>query len=813
MTEAAISQSSSHDPVFTRFIAWVGRKDPDFAAVKRSVRAAVVMPAVFAIGHLAFSDSQIGLFGAFGSFALLLLVDFPGRPRTRLFGYIGLFGVGVCLISLGTVASSHEVVAVVSMFLVGFAVLFAGIVLPQAAIAATAALLLFVLPVAVVQPISEVGPRLVGWALAGAFCIPACMLIWPTPWHDDLRRRLSAAVSAVGALAEAHSEGRRDPEGWLVVTSELSLLRKQFGGTPYPPTSSAARAVALTKLVGRVEWVAGNAVLVEDQASSLEQSGVRRVIGAAAETLKLSASLICDSDAHPVDDPLLVESVRDATERLDRVADSELEADVSSLIEAKGDRRSLADRSPESGVASDGPGIAAALDPSFHARALAIATAMLADAAIEASGAQTVRDRRLGIADERNPPAFWGRLASYFSFRSIWFRNAVRGAVGLALAVAVIEITEVEHGFWVVLGTLSVLRSNALGTGSTALRAVGGTAAGVVVGAALMVGLGSHTVVLWLLLPIAVLISGAAPSMISFAAGQAGFTVVVVVLFNIIDPTGWRVGLTRIEDVGIGCAVSVVVGLLFWPRGATAAFGRSLSDAFVANSAYLADAVDRLTTTDRHVDTMPTQRAAHRAYLRLDDAFRQYLAERGAKVVSIETIARLFTGANRIRLAAYTLAGLPLVDQEPGMPELEPVAIAGAVLRDSYASSHRWYEQFAELLADRRRSLDAPPVHHSTLDAVLRQAFDDARAMGRSRRSTHHAPDAVGRRVARLPAPGAGRPQRLGRSFRSATAPSCDGLNTSSRAGEDEVTDEATRAGPAAPAVQRARGIGQARRR
>ena len=86
------------------------------------------------------------------------------------------------------------------------------------------------------------------------------------------------------------------------------------------------------------------------------------------------------------------------------------------------------------------------------------------------------------------------------------------------------------------------------------------------------------------------MVSGVAPSAISFAAGQAGFTVVVVILFNIIEPTGWKVGLTRIEDVAIGCAVSVVVGILFWPRGATAELGRALSNSFVENSGYLADA-------------------------------------------------------------------------------------------------------------------------------------------------------------------------------------------------------------------------------
>ena len=107
---------------------------------------------------------------------------------------------------------------------------------------------------------------------------------------------------------------------------------------------------------------------------------------------------------------------------------------------------------------------------------------------------------------------------------------------------------------------------------------------GFVLGSAIMIGVGGHTVALWALLPVAVLVSGVAPSMISFAAGQAGFTLVVVILFNIIEPTGWRVGLTRIEDVAIGCGVSIVVGLLFWPRGAMAALGRALADAFVASS-------------------------------------------------------------------------------------------------------------------------------------------------------------------------------------------------------------------------------------
>jgi uncharacterized membrane protein YccC len=52
----------------------------------------------------------------------------------------------------------------------------------------------------------------------------------------------------------------------------------------------------------------------------------------------------------------------------------------------------------------------------------------------------------------------------------------------------------------------------------------------------------------------------------AYVAGQATFTVTVVILFNLIVPAGWQLGLVRVEDVAIGAGISVVVGLLLWPR-------------------------------------------------------------------------------------------------------------------------------------------------------------------------------------------------------------------------------------------------------
>ncbi len=691
--------------------------------LKRSVRAAIVMPSVFAFAHWLWSNAQVGLFASFGSVGLLLFVEFTGRPVVRFACYAGLYAVGAGFIAIGTVASTHEAAAVITMFVVGFCVLFAGIVAPPVATASTAALLTFVLSVAVAEPASQTGPRLLGWTLAAAVCIPACLLLWPPPWHDNLRRRLSAAITAVARLADARARGDEDPSWQEAVAREQAQLRTQFSATPYPPTGAASGAVAVSKLVGRVEWVSGDSVLLVDGHDPALPAPSVRVTEQVAETLHRAAALVCDGDGHPVHDPALVKELQDANRRLDESINAELQADIARVSAAPAsDAPTEADES----VASD-------LDPGFRARGLGLATEMVADAALEAAGVEGVLDRRMAAASVPEH-AVYHRVLSHLSFHSIWFRNALRGAIGLALAVLVVELIDVQHGFWVVLGTLSVLRSNALGTGAIALRAVLGTTLGVVVGSAIMVGVADHTVLLWVLLPLAVLVAGTAPSMIGFAAGQAAFSLTVIILFNIIQPVGWKVGLTRIEDVAIGCGVSVVVGLLFWPRGATAALGRALAGAFVAASAYLAEAVDRLTETSHEVDTGPAQRESFRTYLLLDDAFRQFLAERGAKVVSVETVTRLFGGSNRLRLAAYALATLPVRPPDLGRPEVESVAIAEAVLRDSYAATHRWYEMFAELLADQRPALEPLPPQGEVLDHALRTAFDDVRSQHRDDR-------------------------------------------------------------------------------
>jgi uncharacterized membrane protein YccC len=122
-------------------------------------------------------------------------------------------------------------------------------------------------------------------------------------------------------------------------------------------------------------------------------------------------------------------------------------------------------------------------------------------------------------------------------------------------------------------------------------------------------------------------------------------------------PVGWKVGELRVVDVAIGCLVSVLVGVLFWPRGVSTLVGDDLSDAYRTGAAYLGEAISWVRG---HRPGAPTgARPALTAAVRLEDAVRSFLAEQGTKLLSREELWRLIGGALRLRLTAHALAAMP----------------------------------------------------------------------------------------------------------------------------------------------------------
>jgi uncharacterized membrane protein YccC len=702
---------------------WLRRHDPGYDALRRAARAALIMPSMFALCDVVIGNPVMATFAAFGSFAMLLLVDYAGTLRDRVLAQAALGVTCAVLICLGTLCSQRTWLAVVGMAVVAFAVVFAGVVSSVLAGATTSLLLAFILPVSLPGPVSSIPDRVAGWGVAAAASLLAISLLWPSPVRNPVR---SAAIDACRALGERlraevtyilgdGSQTSRAAHEAVVARADAAVARLHdvFFATPYRPTGLATDARAVIRLVDELRWL--NAIVLRS-APKLHppqpNPNICRVKTAAASVLDCAANLL--------ESPSGGAQVMTAALAEMQSALRELEHDMTAVLPT----RPSADRNEEARA------VVTALDPSFRAQELSFVVTQIATNSDFAAAAarRTWIDRLLG----RQPQGLPGRLSaaqerasSRVARHSLWLQNSVRAAVALALAVLVADLSSVQHGFWVAFATLSVLRSNALSTGQSTVRALLGTTGGFVVGGLLVYVIGTNTALLWVLLPIAVLLAGLAPAMISFAAGQAAFTLTLLILFNILAPAGWKIGLLRVEDIALGGAVSLVVGLLFWPRGAGAALGRALAEAYADSSRYLAQAVaygasrgdgPGITSPPPYEQALRAAAAARR----LDDAFRGYLSERGAKPVPMAEVTSLITGVVGVRLAADAVLdlwdgdGAPVGDRSTARRELLSAA--------EYMAS--WYARFAASLT-LREPVPEPLAPDRVADGRLIAAVGD----------------------------------------------------------------------------------------
>jgi uncharacterized membrane protein YccC len=651
------------------FVQWLQRHDRGYAALRRAGRTAIVMPGLLALSVEVFHNASIAIFSAFGSIALLMLVDFAGRMRNRLEAQAAISVAGAVLICLGTPASRAIWSAVLLMAVAGFVVILVGVVSSVLAGATTALLLAFILPVATKAPLSAIPDRLAGWGLAAVAAFLAVWMLWPSPGASHDHTSPKATATAPNTLEPVNS------------------LQRMFLATPWRPTGLGASDRAIVRLVDEISWM--NTVVADfddDPRSSSLREVSRSVQRASVDVLTESATLL-ESRSAPT---LPLATARTAL----TAAMSEMQRHLLQHLSMTYPTSASAPLPPnESPVEL----FLSSLEFSFRCREVGYAAQRIAADVERSITAERRRffDRVLGHEDLGT--SSWtsarARITSHLHRHSVWLHNSVRGAVGLALAVLIAEEMGVEHSFWVILGTLSVLRSNALNTGQNALRAIAGTLIGFIIGAGIVELVGTNVTLLWFLLPVVLFVAGFAPTAISFAADQAGFTLTLVILFNILEPAGWRVGLVRLEDIVIGTAVSAGVALLFWPRGAAGELGAAMRDAYTTSVELLAKATgdERPSTHARPLQPSDDSEPAAAASRRLDDALRTYLAERGAKPVPLSDVAALVTGVAMLRLSAKVIVELG----DHRAKKDDEWVVARQRVADMSTSIVEWYGEFA----------------------------------------------------------------------------------------------------------------------
>ncbi len=681
-----------------RILDALRRRDANLSALRRSARVAIVAPAVFAITDKVLDNPEAAIFAAFGGVAMLLYADFGGSMSTRIGAEVSLIAGGVVLICLGTLAGQTPWLAALVTFAVAFAVLFAGVVSSVLASAANALLVSFILPVTLGGTSGTLPDRLVGWLLAGGASVIALALAWPAPTREPLRESTARCCTLLARRLRAEVDcdrggaGRRGNRDRAIAdaSAAAAAMRTSFYNSPYRPTGLSSATRTLVRLVDQLVWLN---VIIErtplDPKPTPTDAAVRALKMAAADVLARCGALLETSTGDP----------------------RQLEADVACLDAA----RAAMER-----TVTSAPGFIDSLEPSFRAQEMSFSVS-----AIAKNTELTVLARRrtwwqhlLGSRPEGTTSPLSSaaeRAGAHLQQDSVWLHNSLRGAFVLAVAVLVARETDVQHGFWVVLGALSVLRSNALTTGQNILRALAGTTVGIIIGGILLAVTGDNTPVYWGLFAPALFLAGMGPAVISFGAGQAGFTVTLLVLYNLIVPTGWQAGLVRIQDVAIGAAVSLIAGVVFWPRGASPAFGRAAGEAFVRAAGYLQQAIDYgVPPGEGPVPVAPDdeRRQAAAAARRLDDAFRGFLAEKGTKHVPLAAATSLVTSVAFLRLAGDAVTNLWSTDD--GLATGDRAAARQELLNAS-AQIDDWYKRTAHAMSG-RGPVPSPLDHDAASD-------------------------------------------------------------------------------------------------
>jgi len=601
--------------------------DPGYSALRRAARAAIVIPLAFAFATFLLGEPQSLIFVIFGCFALLVMSDFGGVRRPRAMAYLAATIVGALLVALGTLVSSSTLLAVGVMGIIGFAVSFSRVFGGYVAAANTGMLLAFVIAVTIPAPLDAIPARVGGWAIAGLVSTVAAVALWPRFERVTMHRRAAKALLAITDVIAAMNTAAN--AGDLQTLKEAArraeqAARQQYTAMAKRPAAPASRDRAFVQLLIELEKI----VQVIDRPFSEDRPLVRpglpesdRLVNSIVAALRSSADVL-QGGARP---------------------------DVDAIEAARLQHRSALDRWAAEQLRAGRPIVQVldGLDFDHSFRVMSYVAAVLGTNAIASAGKEidvggtTVHVLRT--------------IRTHLESPSTVLQGSLRVAIGLALAVWVARAFDLSHAFWVVLGTIQVLRSNALGTGRTIVQAVVGNVIGVVIGGLFALVAGNHPVVMWIAFPIAVFGAAYAATTIGFMLSQAAFTINLIVVFNLISPAGWQVGLVRVEDLLVGAFISLLVGLLLWPQGARREFARSLADLYRSLADYLAHGFDRVLGFEPGSAAEQDRQIVVRSRARADEAFDTFLNERAGVHFDEETAAVLLSNASQALLGGDLL--------------------------------------------------------------------------------------------------------------------------------------------------------------
>jgi uncharacterized membrane protein YccC len=156
------------------------------------------------------------------------------------------------------------------------------------------------------------------------------------------------------------------------------------------------------------------------------------------------------------------------------------------------------------------------------------------------------------------------RVARAVRLRTPVFQHAVRLAVAATLAVAIYKGLRLEHGYWLIITALVIVKQDWAATRQRAGERIVGSLAGGALGILLAATIHSVIVIDAFLLVFCVLAFSHSPT--SYRLYVVFLTPFVVLMINIAAPGDWQVALIRIFDTLIGGILALIVAYILRDR-------------------------------------------------------------------------------------------------------------------------------------------------------------------------------------------------------------------------------------------------------
>jgi uncharacterized membrane protein YccC len=681
-------------------------RDRERANLRRAARIAIVLTLAYWVVEKGLGRPSGALEAAFAVFALLLFADFGGPMGHRFVAYLLTTLAGLVMLAIGSLAAYSGWTSVLVGAFGSFALTYAGVLRGYVAAAGLALLIPLVIALTATPAVSEIPNELVGWAIGSGLAIAAAMFLWPLYAQSNLHLRVAAALAAAAALIHAlwpeSMENNPDNASAAVGAFEAAaadvdaaydghLLRP---GATTPRDRSVMLAVdGVARLKTFLAWVAE---ATDRRASSIDRS----LLAACEQMLKACARTMRSGAESPIPSALNAAREQHTTST---------EACASEAL-ARGE--------------SDA--VATTLHDSFRVRIIALQTQLIATDIRGAVGAPPDRDAVAtygGAALRPHRRGLGDVLKAQLHVDSPWFRNSLRTGLAVGLGILIGDLVDLEHGFWVVLGIVSVLRLDARATQKVVARAFAGTVIGFALGIGAVALIENSDAATWALLPILAFLAAWAPGSRSVIASHASFTLFVIALYELYDPTHFLTAQTRLLTVGVGLTVSLLVSALLWPRGVTAAIGNTVTAALRAASDYLVAAYDRITNGPVDDELVERQaRAARAAIQRSNETFDlaiSSVASRQLTHLPAVAWAGLASGATQLASTAGLVTLLARMHQaRHRCPSAEAAIVVSAHhVRARIAESAQLLMELDDLSAAAQLVVSPTwPEHRSTLN-------------------------------------------------------------------------------------------------